>query len=155
MKVILSEEYEKQRLLNRCGAPVSKELYSKEYIGNIQNAGNGLPYADVMQAVEFGNKADRPNKIYFPFHRTQIKEYLDVSAVLFDLVRNVMRIQVENEAILKSSMAEEGKEDTSLNQVERETIKHYRKLRGEMRKEIGQMVELAFSRMKQCWSVEK
>ena len=67
MKVILSEEYEKQRLFNRCGAPVSAALYNKDFIGPKAERDNNngtvkickkpntsnheLPYADVMQAV--------------------------------------------------------------------------------------------------------
>ena len=149
MKVILSEELEKQRLFNRCGAPVSTKLYSENYIDTKTekaesnnppslkahvSSSHSLPYADVMQAV-YCSKTSYSEKtnmghIYFPFHRTQIKNYLEISPILYDLVRHVMRIEIDDERNLRSD-----------NKPKQEEIKA----------QIGILVSLAFSRMKETW----
>ena len=185
MKVILSEEYEKQRLFNRCGAPVSAALYNKDFIGPKAERDNNngtvkickkpntsnheLPYADVMQAVycDFSSKSNTKQEksytstnpkneeqktIHFPFHRSQIKDYLEISAILYDLVRHVMRLEIQEEGALDSDHLENlkflksgGSPENSHQNLEH--IKHLEWLFSD----IKSLVDLAFDRMKKTW----
>jgi hypothetical protein len=114
MKEILSKDHELSRLLYRCGAPVSREFYSSKFIGEFNLAKEEkIPYADVMEKVYLPkepaatpappakgkeNGTSRP-EVIFPFYRTQIIKYLDVAPILYQLVCEVMRIQVKEEEL--------------------------------------------------------
>jgi len=116
VKEIVSREHEMSRLLNRCGAPVSTDLYAIDY-GTIPDANtpgatgsptaadraaNRLPYGQIMNLCCQCRRQTYKNGIFFPFHRTQIDHYLEITPILYNLIRHVMRIQVD-EADLRTS----------------------------------------------------
>ena len=90
--------------------------------------------------------------IHFPFHRSQIKDYLEISAILYDLVRHVMRLEIQEEGALDSDHLENLKflksevspENSHQNS---EHIKHLELLFSD----IKSLVDLAFDRMKKTW----
>lgn len=107
MKELLSEEHELSRLLNRSGAPVTKQFYTEELIAcKGKSVSSALPYADeVRKTCEDVGEGKGPfgkDARYYPFHRTRIVDYPEVSSVLYDLVREVMRLQSEDEQEIES-----------------------------------------------------
>ncbi len=126
IKEIVSAEHESRRHLERCCAPVSKELYKASRVDRLgctkkKKTGPGkeqaelpkewLPYGDIMHRA-YNQKPLHEDKnkrrpVCFPFHRTQILEYMRVSPILFNLLRRVMEVRserddVEDEKLLSS-----------------------------------------------------
>jgi hypothetical protein len=98
IKQIVSTEHEEQRLYERAGAPVSTAFYKEQY--DPKSRETVLPYYLAMNKVYDREQQPQRSKIIFPFHRTQIKDYLSVSDVLYDLIRQVMREQIGDEGNL-------------------------------------------------------
>lgn len=120
MREILAADHERSRFLNRCGGPVTAQIYREALtttppkpaaVGENVKAqgkptdteavgGNTLPYAEVI--AELYATPDPPAQPaaaepIFPFHRTQVFNYNEAAVILYDLVRHVMRLPVENE----------------------------------------------------------
>jgi IstB-like ATP binding protein. len=90
MKDILAPEHEVWSSLSGSGGPVSKCYY--EGSGEPSGGGRQLPYMEkIRQACENGGETA------FPFDRNQIVNYLDVSPILYDMVRRAMDIQFDDE----------------------------------------------------------
>ncbi len=102
MKEVLSKEHELQRLQERSGAPVSSHFYGEPFVGASDKGAmfHWLPYSDVMR--ELAPQGIIPQKVVFPFHRTQVANYLEVSKVFYDLVRHVMRIPIKDESLMSA-----------------------------------------------------
>jgi hypothetical protein len=96
MKPILSKEQELKRLLFHSGAPVTRDICTH---------GTGkIPYIDAVGKIGVlsttsASDVSKPSnaiKHFFPFHRTQICNYSELSPILYDLVRNVMSIPLND-----------------------------------------------------------
>lgn len=97
IREMVSEHHERERLFDRSGAPVRAALY-RDYAADFESATHVLPYADVLEKiVKIMEKNENMEKCghvlsMIPFARTRILNYTDISDVLYDLVRHVMRL---------------------------------------------------------------
>lgn len=90
MKDILAPEHEVWSSFSGSAGPVSKEYYLGNGGDGTRTGGRHLPY---MQRI----KDAAVRQSVFPFDRNQIVSFLEVTPILYDLIRRVMSIEVSNE----------------------------------------------------------
>jgi KaiC/GvpD/RAD55 family RecA-like ATPase len=93
MKQILSGDHELERALNLSDGPVSALHYEQNSSPTWR-----LPYADTMRrlyghTIPRSSKRSKPDDHSFPFYRTRIINYLEASDILYELVRQIMRLE--------------------------------------------------------------
>lgn len=120
MKEVLSADRERQRLLSRCGAPVSKALY----LASRKDQPESLPYSRELASLHNASPPD-PRGTLLPFYRERVRNYIKVSPILYELVCQVMRLAVpEKEAILRSDCPPKDRELVKLKETIRSLVKH-------------------------------
>ena len=96
MRALVSEYQELERFLQGSAAPVSKRFYEQERVkkGHAEKGEScePMPYTQLMKAVHIDSMNPNCNYV-FPFCRTRMRNYTQVSLVLYDMIRHAMEIK--------------------------------------------------------------
>lgn len=116
MKDILAPEHEMQSLLSGSAGPVSKKYYPEESgSGEKKMGGRHLPYMETIKKA-CDPKAKDQNAV-FPFDRNQIVNYLEVSPILYNMIRRVMDMEFGEESTLLNYLKKFEENDQLFKQV--------------------------------------
>jgi hypothetical protein len=93
MKDILAPEHEVWSSFSGSGGPVSRRYYEGD--GDLGSDSRQLPYMEMIQRA-----CKEGEGTVFPFDRNQVVNYLNVSPILYDLIRRAMDTQFLKETDL-------------------------------------------------------